>query len=78
MSSGTSSLTKARIRDLRLQASDLDWSTGSGQQIQGSAEALLMAMVGRRGASGSDGRWRRRPRRSDVTRAVGHGRSPPS
>jgi uncharacterized protein (TIGR03083 family) len=38
-----------RIRGLRLQATDLDWSTGKGPLVTGPGEALLMAMAGRRG-----------------------------
>jgi len=34
-------------RGLRLAASDIDWSTGSGLEVTGPAEALLMAMAGR-------------------------------
>lgn len=40
---------KARIRDLTLRATDLDWTTGSGPLVEGPAEALLMAIAGRRG-----------------------------
>ncbi|WP_067834561.1 maleylpyruvate isomerase family mycothiol-dependent enzyme [Nocardia lijiangensis] len=36
-----------RIRGLRLQATDLDWSTGNGPTVAGAGEALLMAMAGR-------------------------------
>ena len=39
-----------RIRGLRLQATDVDWTHGSGPEVIGSAEALLMAMSGRRAA----------------------------
>ena len=38
---------KRYIAGLTLQASDLDWSTGSGAEVRGTAEALLMAMSGR-------------------------------
>ncbi|WP_438269016.1 maleylpyruvate isomerase family mycothiol-dependent enzyme [Nocardia donostiensis] len=38
-----------RIRGLRLEATDLDWSTGKGLLVSGPGEALLMAMTGRRG-----------------------------
>ena len=37
-----------RIRRLRLQATDVDWTHGSGPEVIGSGEALLMAMSGRR------------------------------
>ena len=40
----------ARIRGLRLQATDLDWATGEGDQITGPGEALLMAIAGRSAA----------------------------
>jgi len=42
--------TKKRIAGLRLVASDVDWSHGSGPEVGGSASALLLAMTGRRGA----------------------------
>ena len=37
-----------RIRGLALVATDLDWSAGKGPAVEGSAEALLMAVAGRR------------------------------
>jgi uncharacterized protein (TIGR03083 family) len=37
-----------RIRGLRLQATDVDWTHGSGPEVIGPGEALLMAMSGRR------------------------------
>ncbi|KUI14394.1 DinB family protein [Mycobacterium lehmannii] len=42
-----------RARGLRLVATDLDWTHGSGPEVRGSGEALLMAMAGR-GAALSD------------------------
>lgn len=36
-----------RIRGLRLRANDIDWEHGSGPEVSGSGEALLMAMTGR-------------------------------
>lgn len=39
-----------RIRGLRLQATDVDWTHGSGPEVIGTGEALLMAMTGRRAA----------------------------
>jgi len=36
-----------RIRGLRLHATDLDWNHGSGPEVAGTGEALLMAMAGR-------------------------------
>jgi uncharacterized protein (TIGR03083 family) len=41
-----------RIRGLRLVADDLDWTTGSGAVVEGPAEALLMAIGGRRDVIG--------------------------
>jgi uncharacterized protein (TIGR03083 family) len=38
-----------RARGLRLVATDLDWSAGRGPEVRGPAEALLMAISGRRG-----------------------------
>ncbi|MGP4028766.1 maleylpyruvate isomerase family mycothiol-dependent enzyme [Actinomadura sp. 3N407] len=38
-----------RVRRLRLVATDLNWSKGSGPEVRGTAEALLMAIAGRRG-----------------------------
>jgi len=37
-----------RIRGLALTATDLDWTTGHGPAVRGPAEALLMALAGRR------------------------------
>ncbi|GAA4909849.1 uncharacterized protein (TIGR03083 family) [Actinomycetospora succinea] len=36
-----------RVRGLRLQATDLDWSHGSGAEVTGPGESLLMAAAGR-------------------------------
>lgn len=36
-----------RIRGLRLAASDVEWTHGSGPEVTGPGEALLMAMTGR-------------------------------
>ncbi|WP_109551326.1 maleylpyruvate isomerase family mycothiol-dependent enzyme [Mycobacteroides franklinii] len=36
-----------RARGVRLVATDLDWSRGSGPEVSGPAEALLMAMAAR-------------------------------
>lgn len=36
-----------RARGLKLIADDLDWSFGSGLEVRGTGEALLMAMAGR-------------------------------
>jgi uncharacterized protein (TIGR03083 family) len=39
-----------RTRGIRLAATDLPFTAGAGPQVQGPAEALLMAIAGRRGA----------------------------
>ncbi|MCV7410554.1 DinB family protein [Mycobacterium florentinum] len=39
-----------RIRGLQLRATDIDWAHGSGSEVAGPGEALLMAMSGRRAA----------------------------
>jgi uncharacterized protein (TIGR03083 family) len=36
-----------RVRGLRLVATDLEWTSGSGPVVEGPAEPLLMAMAGR-------------------------------
>jgi uncharacterized protein (TIGR03083 family) len=38
---------KRRLAGLHFEATDLDWSWGSGAALRGPAEALLMAMTGR-------------------------------
>lgn len=38
-----------RVRDVRLIATDLDWSFGRGPEVHGPAESLLMTIAGRRG-----------------------------
>jgi uncharacterized protein (TIGR03083 family) len=35
-------------RGLRLVASDLDWSSGKGREVRGTAKAILLAVAGRR------------------------------
>lgn len=40
-----------RARGLRLRATDLAWVAGSGPEVRGPAEALLMAVAGRRGVT---------------------------
>lgn len=37
-----------RIRGLRLVAEDIDWSRGSGPEVRGTGEAVLLAAAGRR------------------------------
>lgn len=39
---------KKRIDGLHLEATDIDWSTGSGADVRGPAEALVLAMSGRK------------------------------
>jgi uncharacterized protein (TIGR03083 family) len=40
--------TKKRIAGLRLVATDVDWSTGNGPEVEGPAESLILVMAGRR------------------------------
>jgi uncharacterized protein (TIGR03083 family) len=40
-----------RIRGLRLRATDIGWEHGSGPEVTGTGEALLLAMTGRRQAA---------------------------
>ena len=47
---GTPLRAKKRIAGLRLAADDVDWSTGSGPEVQGPCMSLILAMVGRKGA----------------------------
>jgi uncharacterized protein (TIGR03083 family) len=42
--------SKGNTRGLRLVADDLDWSSGTGPEVSGPGEALLMAAAGRRQA----------------------------
>ena len=39
-----------QARGVRLVATDLDWANGTGPEVRGSGEALLMVMAGRRAA----------------------------
>ncbi len=41
---------KRRVGGLRLVATDVDWSVGTGPEARGPAMSLIMAMVGRKGA----------------------------
>lgn len=41
---------KKRVEGLKLQATDVDWSTGEGPQVKGPAMSLILGMVGRAGA----------------------------
>ena len=38
---------KKHAKDLKLAATDIDWSAGEGPEVSGPGEALLMAMSGR-------------------------------
>jgi uncharacterized protein (TIGR03083 family) len=38
----------ANVRDVRLVATDVDWAHGTGPQVEGPGEALLIALAGRR------------------------------
>ena len=38
-----------RVRGVRLVATDLHFSAGAGPDVQGTSEALLMTIAGRRG-----------------------------
>lgn len=40
-----------RIKGLRLRANDIEWEHGSGPEVDGAGEALLLAMTGRRQAA---------------------------
>lgn len=40
-----------RIKGLRLHANDIEWEHGSGPEVTGTGEALLLAMTGRRQAA---------------------------
>jgi len=41
---------KKRIAGLRLSATDIDWTHGTGPEVRGTGEALLMALCGRSSA----------------------------
>jgi uncharacterized protein (TIGR03083 family) len=41
---------KKRLAGLKLQATDVDWSTGEGPEVRGPCMSLIMGMVGRTGA----------------------------
>ena len=38
---------KKRVEGLRLEATDVDWSTGAGPEVRGPCMSLILAMVGR-------------------------------
>ena len=41
---------KKRLEGLKLEATDVDWSTGNGPEVRGPCMSLILAMVGRTGA----------------------------
>jgi uncharacterized protein (TIGR03083 family) len=41
-----------RVRDVRLVATDIDWTFGRGPEVRGAGEAILMTVAGRRAAVG--------------------------
>jgi uncharacterized protein (TIGR03083 family) len=41
---------KKRLVGLKLEATDVDWSTGDGPEVRGPCMSLIMGMVGRAGA----------------------------
>jgi uncharacterized protein (TIGR03083 family) len=42
--------SRRRARGLRLSATDIEWTAGTGADVRGPAEAILMAISGRRAA----------------------------
>ena len=83
---GRGFVPKGRAAGLRFAASDLDWSHGDGPLVEGKAEALMMALSGRRVAlsdlSGDGVRTLgvpplRRERRSLTSRAPATGSASP-
>jgi hypothetical protein len=48
VSSNFNAGSKKRIAGLRLEATDTDWSTGSGPLVRGPLEALVVVMTGRK------------------------------
>ena len=47
---GTPLRAKKRVEGLKLEATDVDWSTGDGPEVKGPCMSLILAMVGRTGA----------------------------
>jgi uncharacterized protein (TIGR03083 family) len=47
---GSAFRARKRTRGLRFAATDLDWSWGTGPEVHGPGEALLMSMLGRKHA----------------------------
>jgi hypothetical protein len=41
---------KKNAKELKLTATDVDWTSGNGAEISGPGESLLMALAGRRHA----------------------------
>jgi uncharacterized protein (TIGR03083 family) len=42
--------SKRRVAGLKLKATDVDWSTGDGPEVEGPCMSLILGMVGRTGA----------------------------
>jgi len=49
-STGAPLRAKKRLVGLKLEATDVDWSTGDGPEVRGPCMSLIMGMVGRAGA----------------------------
>jgi uncharacterized protein (TIGR03083 family) len=49
-STGAPLRAKKRLEGLRLEATDVEWSTGAGPEVRGPCMSLILAMVGRRSA----------------------------
>lgn len=49
-STGAPLRAKRRLEGLRVEATDVEWSAGSGPEVRGPCMSLILAMVGRRGA----------------------------
>jgi uncharacterized protein (TIGR03083 family) len=47
---GTGTGARRRRKGVRLTATDIDWSIGSGPEVRGTGEAILMALSGRASA----------------------------
>jgi uncharacterized protein (TIGR03083 family) len=47
---GTPLRGKKRVADLKLRATDVEWSTGDGPEVSGPCMSLILAMVGRAAA----------------------------
>ena len=40
-------VSRGRLNDLALSATDMNWNSGSGEPVAGKAEAIMMAIAGR-------------------------------